>query len=761
MVHHHGVASPRMRRPGYGWLSWVVLAVALAAAGAAAAVAKLGGASNRLAVTAAVVAAGIIPLGTALRTQLEQRRSASASSRSLTAGADKRLTLVRDVAPHDLRVHPSVRPDIPYIERDSDQPAIASLKQNRRLLIVGPSMSGKTSLALSVAKSAYPDFKFEQPADGQSIHKRLADGTSFTDVLIWLDDLERFTSSGLTDSDLVNLTTLHNVVVIATIRSSEYGDLQPRAGLKPPGWEVVRWFQAPVWLSHHWSDQELERLSSAGAGGDLTSKARTYGLANYLGGAPLVERELRIGRDENPLGYAVVQCAVDWRSIGMERRLTLGNLTSLIANYTDIAGFVTVEAQVARGVEWATRKLNQTVSLVGDVQGLEALDIVVEKLARRPDEVPAEVVRSALETASPMELMAIGYTFYRAGSTGTAVIAWERAAEENSQAGFYLGMLYSQDFNPARVREARTWYEASARAGHTGAMYNLGMLLIDEVVPPDLELARFWLQSAANTGETRAATNLAWLLTKQVEPPEYDLARRYYEQAAEEGEVAAMVPLGQLILDTSEPPEVDEARLWFKVAAEAGDVRGACHLAFLLENRTDPPDLVSARYWYEKAADGGHAHAMHQLALMLETKSTPPDLVAARSWYERAIASGHTSSAFDLGILLGDVLDPPDLEQARVSYEQAATAGHLGAMNNLGVMYETASPPDLKKAQYWLEKAASAGDLDAAYNLGRMFFHRVQPPDLESARYWWQAASEAGHGRATTDLRALVTEAEI
>jgi hypothetical protein len=136
------------------------------------------------------------------------------------------------------------------VERDVEQAVISQLRVERRVLIVGPSMSGKTRLALSAAKAAVGDYVLYQPADGKSIREHLASGARFERVLVWLDDLEQFLGSGgLTDGELTSLCTSPTVAVIATVRSSAYDTLQPTSDIKPPGWEVPNWFGEPIWLN--------------------------------------------------------------------------------------------------------------------------------------------------------------------------------------------------------------------------------------------------------------------------------------------------------------------------------------------------------------------------------------------------------------------------------------------------------------------------------------------------------------------------------
>lgn len=249
-----------IRPPSGGWLPWLVLVVALAAA-AVAGIAKIPGLATGLAIAAAAIAVLVIPVSTAIRSQLEQRAKTTATGRALTAGAAAGGMLVRDVSPSSVRVHQAVRDDIGYVDRDVQPAAAEKLRFDRRLLIVGPSMAGKTRLALNVAKAVAPKFEFYRPADGKILHQRLADGTHFDQVLVWLDDIERFAAGGLSDADLATVTRSPTVLVVATIRTSEYDALQPAGEIKPPGWEVPAWFGDPVWLGSRWSEDELGRLS--------------------------------------------------------------------------------------------------------------------------------------------------------------------------------------------------------------------------------------------------------------------------------------------------------------------------------------------------------------------------------------------------------------------------------------------------------------------------------------------------------------------
>jgi hypothetical protein len=84
--------------------------------------------------------------------------------------------VVRDVVPREVGVHRAVREDIAYVARDVEQEVVNRLLMERRVLIAGPSMLGKTRLALSPAKATFGGYAFYKPVDGKSVRNLLADG---------------------------------------------------------------------------------------------------------------------------------------------------------------------------------------------------------------------------------------------------------------------------------------------------------------------------------------------------------------------------------------------------------------------------------------------------------------------------------------------------------------------------------------------------------------------------------------------------------
>jgi eukaryotic-like serine/threonine-protein kinase len=210
----YGMPERALRPPRQGRLYGLLLILSILAAAAAAVVAKIAGAPNWVVLLAAATGVLISGVAAAGRAQIEQRAKSRTEIRKRTAGAGEAEALVRDQTVADVRVHRAIRDDVPYIQRDVEPSVVSQLRLERRVLIVGPSMSGKTRLALSAAKAAVGDFAFYVPAEGKSIREELAAGTAFNNVLVWLDDLERYVGGGgLSDADLSSLCASGNVAV--------------------------------------------------------------------------------------------------------------------------------------------------------------------------------------------------------------------------------------------------------------------------------------------------------------------------------------------------------------------------------------------------------------------------------------------------------------------------------------------------------------------------------------------------------------------
>ena len=147
-----------------------------------------------------MVGAAVLPAANLVKSWQEQRSKNQVEVRGLAAGP---AGFVPDQSVGNVRVHRAVRDDVPYVKRDDEEKAIEWLRRDRRVLIAGEPMSGKTRLALQVATAVVGDYVWYEPADGKSLHELWVKGMKTDRVVVWLDDLERFTgASGLSGTDL-------------------------------------------------------------------------------------------------------------------------------------------------------------------------------------------------------------------------------------------------------------------------------------------------------------------------------------------------------------------------------------------------------------------------------------------------------------------------------------------------------------------------------------------------------------------------------
>ena len=406
-VNRPGVRLPRGRAAVL--VSVISVGLTAAAAGMTVAFGASPTASAIVAVVVLVMAAGI---GTLIADSLRRRVGTDVEQRELQAPAPP---LIRDVTAQRARVHPSVRDDVEYVERDAEIQVLKQLRLCRKVLIVGPPMAGKTRMALSVAKRSYGDCRFYEPRNGDSLHELWATGAKFGRVVVWLDDLERFVSRAeLTGADLSALED-DDAVVIATIRTSEYEKLQPNRDLKPPGWDAVAWFGDPVWLVR-WSDAEFDRLAKTRAGPAVMHEARQYGLSDYLGGAPRLREKLRTGEADSSPGYAVVRACGDWRRAGMQTPVALETLVAILPAYLRPLHTISIPEQAREGVGWATAPVSNTVSLLSESEaGYRVPDLVLEYFADLDYGIPDALWSAVLRAASPTDLLDVGASSYFLG----------------------------------------------------------------------------------------------------------------------------------------------------------------------------------------------------------------------------------------------------------------------------------------------------------------------------------------------------------
>ena len=722
-----------------------------------------------------LAAAALLPQ---VRDWVKQRdaRAGALAGRAVTVpGHSDRLPLVREAESAQLRVHSTVVA-VPYIERDVQQQVGEALGPGGAVLLVGHSMAGKTRLAAHVVRQRFPDAALLIPESGKALRDLVIDlDLDVAGVVVWLDDLERFLAPyGLTTILLDRLTS-GNAILVATIRSEERDKIYlPQDTIRPSGWEVLDRFERQdgdgftrIDVPRRNTAAELDRIRAAVTNPHILDQildvVQQCGLAEFLGAGPPAVDKFECGETSEQVGYALVRVAVDWRRCGLTRAVPKTVLVTpgLVAIY--LAGWPEdprSREALDRGLRWATGEINATVALLGrrfadpadsSVEAFEALDYLVEHVARAGGAVPERLWQVSLDEAGPSEWLGLGYAAYRSTNLAVAEQAFGKAAEAgDGEAMSHLGVLLQRR---GRLEEAEAWYRRAANASHAEAggrevMTHLGVLLQRR---GRLEEAEAWYRRAAKARDREAMTHLGVLLQRRGRPEE---AEAWYRRAASAGHGEAMHRLGVLLQQWG---RLEEAETWYRRMAQAGDGRAMHDLGVLLGLRGE---LGEAETWCRRAAAGGHIEAMFSLGARLVQWGRWDE---AAVWYGRAAHAGHAEAMFGLGWLLqhvnlGEVLRRRgELVEAETTaetwYRRAAEAGHAEAMTELGkeVVYRRG---DLFEAATWYRRAAEAGEAGGMNNLGLLLEYR--PGERDEAETWFRRAAEAGHSEAMFNLGALL-----
>jgi hypothetical protein len=305
--------------------------------GGAAAVAKWPHAWWWLIVVTAVAVIAI-PSALAAVSQASQRRlkidRATRAALQGTTGRTGRRLPTAGTADLETRVHQAVLP-IPYIHRDEEKIIRANLHARRPVLLIGSSMVGKTKIGARVIVDEFTSWPVVIPNSKTALADLDSEDVMIQGSVIWLDDIDRLIGAGgITDGALRRLAAAENVIV-GTIRARAYDQFRPSDQLRLPEWDVLCVFER-VFVRRELSQREQEELERAVADPDVRDRIQALGLGEYVGAARQVAEALELGTSgTNPLGYALVLAAADWRRCGMTRPIPTSILTSLALAHLD------------------------------------------------------------------------------------------------------------------------------------------------------------------------------------------------------------------------------------------------------------------------------------------------------------------------------------------------------------------------------------------------------------------------------------------
>jgi hypothetical protein len=329
------------------------------------------------------------------------------------------------------RVNPTVLA-VPYIRRDMEEVICAHLRREQPVLLVGSSMVGKTRMAAQIIQREFGNRPVAIPDTKAALADLDARDITLRDTVIWLDDIDRLIGSGgISDRALRRLADAGNIIV-ATIRAKAYDQFRPSDQLRPPEWDVLNVFEK-ITISRELTGSEQQRLADAVHDQSIRERIRSAGLGEYVGGCWQIAEALQLGQaGTDPIGYAVVQGAADWRRCGMIRPVPAQVLPLLAGPHLDQR----CQARLAdpdaysQGLTWATRNINPNVSLLQPAgTGYSVFDYALDLIIQQATLIPASNWDTIIAQADPTELVELGYTAeITHHRTSTAIEAFRKAA---------------------------------------------------------------------------------------------------------------------------------------------------------------------------------------------------------------------------------------------------------------------------------------------------------------------------------------------
>ena len=435
---------------------------------------------------------------------------------------------IRDEPLESLRVHHSDRDITEFVPRDIQDQVVDHLNNGMPVLIEGPSMSGKTRLALETIRTHWPETPLWYPRDDDDIERLLSSNQQpAPKTVIFLDDIDRFLSNQTLTLGLVNRWANNSCTIIATIMHSQYLKHSDRSNEKATGWEVLNRFNR-LTLPPSLSTKELDDVKLTSYAKELT-QIKTIGLGPLLGCAEDVRAAFTKELSENSWCGALLRGAADWRRIGLGLA-TKQQLEILADSYkTD------TWSKDERNEAWrrATRKIRNAVPLLHQTENnkWEILDLIV-------DEATWPLANSTFSALVNTELSAsqshqAAWMMRRHGAppslTGTM---FERAVTEDPTNTTFLVSyaLFLSSYND-RIDEAQELFRSATNTDQDKPFSFGNYATFLQTVRGDMDQAEQKYQEAIAADPTNA-TNLGNYATfLQTVRGDMDQAEQKYQEA--------------------------------------------------------------------------------------------------------------------------------------------------------------------------------------------------------------------------------------
>jgi tetratricopeptide (TPR) repeat protein len=430
-----------------------------------------------------------------------------------------------------------------YVRRDFECELRAALKA--ALARTGPSLvmlsgdtkSGKTRTAFEcLAWAELKDALLVVPRDGASVERLLRLGVlprSWTPLVVWLDDIERYVSvdaSGLHEGTLRNLECDRPVVLLAT--EGGRGSRSRSEALIDPV-EQLRGLAATVDVQVKLSAPELARAGEV-YDGRLLQEIENVGIGRRMVAMSELKSRLIRSPDSSREGVAVIRAAVDWRRAGASRPLSVAQLELLYRFYLPDDLDPCMEL-FERGLQWTREPLPRSqIALLRrtlDDNGYEPYDLVVEMAAEQWPRVNGQALKQIVSIAEPPDCFQIATVAYDDGNSPLALELLARAEDTDdlrlsAMSAFNTGVVLAEARDLAGAEDA---FRRADRRGSLRGAFNLGQLLRRA---GDLVAAEAAYRRADERGSPEGAVNLGILLEGRQDLAGAEAA---YRRASERG----------------------------------------------------------------------------------------------------------------------------------------------------------------------------------------------------------------------------------
>ncbi|MER6000729.1 hypothetical protein ABT120_19305 [Nonomuraea angiospora] len=428
-----------------GW--WLIVGAAVATSVAAFAESELPAGVGAVLVAVMGAAAGVVS-GRGNRLV----EAPTARERGLVVARRGRVPRIRDIDDLSVvRVHSAGGDAFPaFIPRDRSGEIESALASHRFVLLVGDSTAGKSRAAFEALREKCPRHRLliPDPESGESLAAAFETAESVRPSVIWLDDLERYLTSGSALPNQIRnvIVGKPGVLVVATIRTHERARFRGIEASPVPE-AAVFGLAHEIRLDRRWSAAELRRASEHTEDERIAQaieSSSTYGIAEFLAAGPRLLatwEDARSPEGNHSRGAALVAAAADAFCAGWTTHLPAPVLRDLHEHHLlDLGGARARPEPWESALAWATKPIFATSSLLvpnHDGTGYRVFDYLPEAIdsERGTSGIAQPVWDTLIVHADPAACVDLGRAAQQRTQWDAATSAFRKAVDGGALMG--------------------------------------------------------------------------------------------------------------------------------------------------------------------------------------------------------------------------------------------------------------------------------------------------------------------------------------